>query len=84
MSIVGALGRGVRAVSMTNKMVRFAGSSSSPNVAEPPNLMPPRSARLLLDTKHSGEDTKLHGSIEHTPKGEPKNPHFPSGSQMRE
>ena len=46
--------------------------------------MPPRSARLLLDTKHSGEDTKLHGSIEHTPKGEPKNPHVPSGSQMRE
>ena len=30
LSTVGVLGRGVRAISMTNKMVRFIGSSSSP------------------------------------------------------
>ena len=36
-------------------------------VAEPPNLMPPRSARLPLDTKHPRENTKLLGSVGHTP-----------------
>ena len=36
-------------------------------VAEPPNLMPHRSACLLLDTKHSRENTKLLGSVGHTP-----------------
>ena len=36
-------------------------------VAEPPNLMPPRSARLPLETKHSKEDTKSRGPIGHTP-----------------
>jgi hypothetical protein len=41
-------------------------------VIEPPNLIPPRSARLPLDTKHSGEDTKLHGLVGHTPGENPK------------
>ena len=41
-------------------------------MAEPPNLMPPRSARLPLDTKHSKEDTKLLGSVGHTPGENPK------------
>ena len=36
------------------------------SVAEPPNLMPHRSACLPLDTKHSRENTKLLGSIGHT------------------
>jgi len=53
-------------------------------VVEPPNLMPPRSTRLLLDTKYPREDTKLHGPVGHT-LGENPNIHiFPSGSQMRE
>ena len=42
------------------------------HVAEPHNLMPPRSARLPLDTKHSKEDTKLLGSVGHTPGENPK------------
>ena len=41
-------------------------------MAEPPNLMPPRGARLPLDTKHSGENTKLLGSVGHTPGENPK------------
>ena len=41
-------------------------------VAELPNLMPPRSARLPLDTKHPRENTKLLGSIGHTPGENPK------------
>jgi len=41
-------------------------------VAEPPNLMPLRSARLLLDTKHSRENTKLLGFVGHTPGENPK------------
>ena len=41
-------------------------------MAEPPNLMPPRSARLTLDTKHSGENIKLLGSVGHTPEENPK------------
>ena len=53
-------------------------------VAEPPNLMPPRSARLPLDTKHSRKTTKLLGSVGHTPGENPKIHIFPSGSQMRE
>ena len=40
---------------------------SEVGVAEPSNLMPPRSACLLLDTKHSMEDTKSRGRVEHTP-----------------
>ena len=36
-------------------------------VAELPNLMSHRSACLLLDTKHSRENTKLLGSVGHTP-----------------
>ena len=55
-----------------------------PPVIEPPNLMPHRSACLPLDTKHSGENTKLLGSIGHTPGENPKIHIFPSGSQMRE
>ena len=42
------------------------------HVAEPPNLMPPRSACLLLDTKHSRENNKLLGSVGHTPRENPK------------
>ena len=34
---------------------------------EPPNLMPHRSACLPLDTKHPKENTKLLGSVRHTP-----------------
>ena len=34
--------------------------------------MPPRSACLLLDTKHPREDTKLLGSVGHTPGENPK------------
>ena len=41
-------------------------------MAEPPNLTPHRSARLPLDTKHSGENTRLLGSVGHTPGENPK------------
>ena len=41
-------------------------------VAEPINLMPPRSARLSLDTKHPRENTKLLGSVGHTTGENPK------------
>ena len=41
-------------------------------VAEPPNLMPHRSACLPLDTKHSRENTKLLGFVGHTPGETPK------------
>ena len=41
-------------------------------MAEPPNLMPHRSAYLSLDTKHSRENTKLLGSVGHTPGENPK------------
>ena len=41
-------------------------------MAEPPNLMPLRSAHLPLDTKHSGEDTKLLSSVGHTLGENPK------------
>ena len=53
-------------------------------MVEPPNLMPPRSACLPLDTKHSREDTKLHGPVGHTPGENPKIHILPLGSQMRE
>ena len=53
-------------------------------VAEPPNLMPPRSARLPLDTKHPKENTKLLISVGHTQGKNPKIHIFPSESQMRE
>ena len=43
-----------------------------PPVAEPPNLMPPRSARLPLDTKHPEENIKLLGSVGHTSGENPK------------
>ena len=35
-----------------------------PPVVEPPNLMPPRSTCLPLDTKYSREDTKLHNYVD--------------------
>ena len=41
-------------------------------MAEPPNLMHPRSACLSLDTKHSKDNTKLLGSVGHTPGENPK------------
>ena len=41
-------------------------------MAEPPNLMPPWSACLPLDTKHSRENTKLLGSVGHTLGENPK------------
>ena len=41
-------------------------------MAEPPNLMPPRGARLPLDTKHSKENTKLLNSIGYTLGENPK------------
>ena len=53
-------------------------------VAEAPNLMPHRSARLPLDTKHSRENTKLLDSAGHTLGENPKIHIFPSRSQMRE
>jgi len=59
-------------------------STSNKSVVEPPNLMPPESVRLPLDTKHSRENTKLLGSVGHTLGENPKIHIFPSGSQMRE
>ena len=53
-------------------------------VAEPPNLMLPRSTCLPLDTKYSRENTKLRSSVGHTPRENPKIHIFTSGSQMRE
>ena len=41
-------------------------------MAELSNLISLRSACLLLDTKHSREDTKLLGSVGHTPGENPK------------
>ena len=41
-------------------------------MAEPSNLMPLRSAHLPLDTKHPRENTKLLGSVGHTPGENPK------------
>ena len=41
-------------------------------MAELPNLMPPRSSCLPIDTKHSGENTKLLGFIGRTPGENPK------------
>ena len=43
-----------------------------PPVAELPNLIPLKSDCLPLDTKHSGENTKLLGSVGHTPGENPK------------
>ena len=51
-----------------------------PPVAEPPNLMPPRSICLLLDTKYSREDTKLRSFVEHTSRENSKIHIFSSGS----
>ena len=54
--------------------------SSITNVAEPPNLMPPRGTCPPLDTKYSREDTKLRSSVEHTPRENSKIHIFSSGS----
>ena len=45
---------------------------TSTSVVELPNLMPPRSACLPLDTKHSRENTKLRSPVGHTPRENPK------------
>ena len=50
------------------------------SVAEPPNRMPLKSTCLPLDAKYSREDTKLHSSVEHTPRKNSKIHIFPSGS----
>ena len=50
------------------------------SVAEPPNLMSPRSTYLPLDTKYSREDIKLRSSVEHTLRENSKFYIFPSGS----
>ena len=42
------------------------------NVLEPPNLIPPRSAYLPLDTKHPKENTKLLSFVGHIPGENPK------------
>ena len=47
------------------------------SVAEPPNLMSHRSACLPSDTKHSRKNTKLLGSVGHTPGENPKIHIFP-------
>ena len=62
----------------------FPQPGSDTTCGRTPNLMSPRSARLPLDTKHPKENTKLLGSIGHTPGENPKIHIFPSGSQMRE
>ena len=54
------------------------------SVAEPHNLMSPRSTCLSLDTKYSREDTKLRSSVEHTTRENLKIHIFLSGSQMKE
>ena len=48
------------------------GGGGVSGVAEPHNLIPPRSARLPLDTKHPKENTNLLGSIGHSPGENPK------------
>ena len=52
--------------------MQLIASQECVNVAEPPNLIPPKSACLLLDTKHPKENTKLLGSVGHTPGENPK------------
>ena len=53
-------------------------------VAEPPNPMSPRSACFPLDPKHLKENTKLLGSVGHTPGENLKIHIFTLGSQMSE
>ena len=53
-------------------------------VAEQPNLIPPRSTYLPLDTKYLRKNTKLYSFVGHTPWENPKIHIFISGSQMRE
>ena len=57
---------------LANLLLALAAGKGDTGVAELPNLMPPRSARLPLDTKHSRENTKLLGSVEHTRGENPK------------
>ena len=56
-----------------------AGRGSRLCVAEPPKLLSYRSTCLPLDTKYSREDTKLHSSVEHTPRENLKIHIFPLG-----
>ena len=71
---------------MTLKKVRITYNlaPSEYYMAEPPNLMSPRSICLSLDTKYPRDGTNLRGSIEHTPWKNPKIHIFSSGPQMRE
>ena len=55
LSTVGMPGRGVRAVSMTNKMVRFAGSSSSP---KPDQIFTVGSISWVINADGDGEIIK--------------------------
>ena len=60
------------------------GSNSQTCVAEPPNLMPFRSARLSLDTKHP-KRTPNYSVPSGTPQERTRKSTFlSSGSQMRE
>ena len=52
MLTVGSLGRGVRAISMMNKMVHFAGSSSSP---KPTQIFTVRSISWVINADGDGE-----------------------------
>ena len=52
--------------------MQLIASQECVNVAEPPNLMPPRSACLPLDAKHPKENTKLLGFVGHTTGENPK------------
>ena len=69
---------------LSKKSTQFLDIASGGAVVEPPNLMPPRSTCLPLDTKYSRENTKLRSSIGQTPRENPKIHIFPSGSQIRE
>ena len=56
MSIVGVPGRGVRAVSMTNKMVHFIGSLSSP---KPDQIFMVGSISWVINVDGDGEIIEL-------------------------
>ena len=53
-------------------LAAHSADQSAAVVVEPSNLMSHMSACLLLDTKHSRENTKLLGSIGHTTGENPK------------
>ena len=58
---------GVLTPGVTRFLSRWMG-----HVVEPSNLMSSKSIRLLLDTKRPKENTKLLGSVGHTPGENPK------------